>query len=636
MQHQEQAPVYTPYPTELPPAFPIGFRQTAPLVNVTELQAHLRLLGAISRLKFDVQSQRSGIAARGTKDMAWVVFVNRAVFRFFTWVSASWQRSRPGFDETMIPPLDVLMVWHTYLLNPRTYFEDSQRMESVYATNLCTLAEMPLTLVASLIQGQTLDPLSPSAERQHFFERTTGLPWYMPLTTDYSECLAVFCPLCQVINSRVRWVTDDETGYAQAKFKHRCESCCKEFTKGAMGMRRFVDEVSLQRSGTKVFFSETLLEPPTGKVNEKAAQTFVEKVFKALHKDYKILKPFKGENPAEEATKLGDALAWDFEILCDRLHEGVRPTTVPDRKNRNPRLQRFAVAYSNPGMASIDLVGAVLRQGSFISKMDELGWTRPGRFDLIAESAPLVRSVARYHAFLDLMAAHNSTFFVPTLDIDLAWHTHQLKSVHYRTATTLFVGRFPNHDDNIEPSTLSTAYDITAKAWKARFGVAYSVCGCVPDGDSASRISRFASKIASGFKKRDNSPDPQMRFLLVNKRPDLVSTDEDEADSSHPSEHTANFGNPRDTTTATTRSERERKVAKCLASAHKGAARDPWRGLQAERTSTEGIINAFLARVEAEEWEMGARAARWADVEKDLDLEQDLDVRDVEDVEDVE
>ncbi|CCA77590.1 hypothetical protein PIIN_11567 [Serendipita indica DSM 11827] len=127
-----------------------------------------------------------------------------------------------------------------------------------------------------------------------------------------------------------------------------------------------------------------------------------------------------------------------------------------------------------------------------------------------------------------------------------------------------------------------------------------------------------------------------MRFLLVNKRPDLVSTDEDEADSSHPSEHTANFGNPRDTTTATTRSERERKVAKCLASAHKGAARDPWRGLQAERTSTEGIINAFLARVEAEEWEMGARAARWADVEKDLDLEQDLDVRDVEDVEDVE
>ncbi|CCA77660.1 hypothetical protein PIIN_11638 [Serendipita indica DSM 11827] len=134
MQYQEQTPVYTPYPTELPPAFPIGFHQTAPLVNVTELQAHLRLLGAISRLKFDVQSQRSGIAARGTKDMAWVVFVNRAVFRFFTWVGASWQRSRPGFDETMIPPLDVLMVWHTIREHTsRTVNAWSQSMQQIFA-----------------------------------------------------------------------------------------------------------------------------------------------------------------------------------------------------------------------------------------------------------------------------------------------------------------------------------------------------------------------------------------------------------------------------------------------------------------------------------------------------------------------
>ncbi|CCA76293.1 hypothetical protein PIIN_10288 [Serendipita indica DSM 11827] len=126
-----------------------------------------------------------------------------------------------------------------------------------------------------------------------------------------------------------------------------------------------------------------------------------------------------------------------------------------------------------------------------------------------------------------------------------------------------------------------------------------------------------------------------MPLPLVNKRPDLVSTEEDEAESSHPSEHTANFGNPRDTTAATTQFERERKVDKRLASAHKGAARDPWRGLQAERISTEGIINAFLARAEAEEWEMGARAAQWAHVEQNLDLQQDPHVEEV-DVEEAE
>lgn len=44
-----------------------------------------------------------------------------------------------------------------------------------------------------------------------------------------------------------------------------------------------------------------------------------------------------------------------------------------------------------------------------------MGWTRPGRFENPQDLAPLVRSVARYHAFLDLMSQNPSTFLVPTL-----------------------------------------------------------------------------------------------------------------------------------------------------------------------------------------------------------------------------
>lgn len=47
--------------------------------------------------------------------------------------------------------------------------------------------------------------------------------------------------------------------------------------------------------------------------------------------------------------------------------------------------------------------------------MHALGWTRPGRFD--EDEVLLQRSVARYHAFLDLISRTPSTFFVPTLDI---------------------------------------------------------------------------------------------------------------------------------------------------------------------------------------------------------------------------
>ena len=72
-----------------------------------------------------------------------------------------------------------------------------------------------------------------------------------------------------------------------------------------------------------------------------------------------------------------------------------------------------------------DVSPQILRQGSFIDKMVNLGWTATGRFD--EDDSILRRSVARYHAFLDLASA-TPTLIVPTLDIDLAWHTHQLHS----------------------------------------------------------------------------------------------------------------------------------------------------------------------------------------------------------------
>jgi hypothetical protein len=112
---QEGPPVYSEYPTELPEHFPIGNQNVNPLINVTELQAHLRILGAIHKLKSVVQTQGAGVAATN-KDLAWIVFVNRAVYRFYAWTSGYWKQDVPALNEAIMPPLDVLMVWHTYLL----------------------------------------------------------------------------------------------------------------------------------------------------------------------------------------------------------------------------------------------------------------------------------------------------------------------------------------------------------------------------------------------------------------------------------------------------------------------------------------------------------------------------------------
>lgn len=60
-------------------------------------------------------------------------------------------------------------------------------------------------------------------------------------------------------------------------------------------------------------------------------------------------------------------------------------------------------------------MGAVLRQGTFIDKMAKLGWTAGDRFEEPNDPRPLVRCIARYHAFLYLMERSADMFFVPTL-----------------------------------------------------------------------------------------------------------------------------------------------------------------------------------------------------------------------------
>lgn len=121
------------------------------------------------------------------------------------------------------------------------------------------------------------------------------------------------------------------------------------------------------------------------------------------------------------------------------------------------------------------------------------------------------------------------------------------------------------------------------------FGVPYSVCGCVPDPDTASG---FFSRLASKFKSSRGQPVP-----LVNGRPDLISTEDEDANASHPSEHNVEFGDPHSGIALHASSTREAKAQRRLIRAMKARKvpkRDPWVQLQAERNSKhDGHKEAF-------------------------------------------
>lgn len=93
-----------------------------------------------------------------------------------------------------------------------------------------------------------------------------------------------------------------------------------------------------------------------------------------------------------------------------------------------------------------------MRQDKFISRIHDLGWTPSSSSDS-GSAAP--GAIQTYHGFLDIAATKGSLkMLVPTLLIDLAWHTHQLSGERYRVETTKWVGRFLDHEDKVEEGLL--------------------------------------------------------------------------------------------------------------------------------------------------------------------------------------
>ncbi|KAI8613385.1 hypothetical protein BC830DRAFT_1056414, partial [Chytriomyces sp. MP71] len=71
------------------------------------------------------------------------------------------------------------------------------------------------------------------------------------------------------------------------------------------------------------------------------------------------------------------------------------------------------------------------------------------------------------------MKKEPTKFLVPTLDVDLAWHTHQCYPVQYQNFGLRELKRVINHDDSVESETLTKSFDATAKAWKHHYNQQY-------------------------------------------------------------------------------------------------------------------------------------------------------------------
>ena len=91
--------------------------------------------------------------------------------------------------------------------------------------------------------------------------------------------------------------------------------------------------------------------------------------------------------------------------------------TSRPRRGEKIAIRRMMSRYwTNSSTFALDLVGAVIRQGSFIEKMHAIDWIHSP-----TASSTMTRLITKYERYFEILRQYSDKVAVPTLDVDLAW-----------------------------------------------------------------------------------------------------------------------------------------------------------------------------------------------------------------------
>ena len=167
-----------------------------------------------------------------------------------------------------------------------------------------------------------------------------------------------------------------------------------------------------------------------------------------------------------------------------KMTYGVDMPKLPPPEGRRAIRVMMTRYWDNASPFALDLVGAVMRQGTFVKKMHNIDWLHSP-----AMKATMHRLVLKYLRFWRLLK-DKKHMAVPTLDVDLGWHTHQLSPLAYYTYSIYSTSdgafrdnpavnaRFVDHDDKVAEAALNDAFTWTSKEYQRLFNEPYSECTC--------------------------------------------------------------------------------------------------------------------------------------------------------------
>lgn len=480
--------------------------------------------GKITEEVKDVSSDHEArqTALSQVREKRWALYVARAADRYESWWKSMFDgpplneedqemkasdsyRHFPSvggmepspWTKDKLPPLDVLMVWHSHMLNPRAYLEDCMRA----GLRQLWWRGMPWDLINEVIDDHFNYHLSDAAVANWIAK--TDRPWE---NTEDASHKTIDCPMCNTRLS-IPWTTcgvDEDaktpsslvgSGYGDGELDFACHGCNCIVTGKLLSVAKFCKD-SRDLLLQSIPMPGTILDPRTGKPDpweprypsgiKKSAQnplTLPNRLIKQVLRIriQELMRPPQYLSGSEVMPTMEDVRVMVEEALMNPkvMRDLTDHTAFLSKTNLTP-VSRFAVRkmmsryWDNFSSFALDLSSAVIRQGIFVDKMYRLDWLSSP-----VASQTMDRIYLKYTRFLSMMRTHSDKLCVPTLDVDLAWHTHQTMPASYYVACTGRGGtKFIDHDDKIREDKLSEAFEWTSKVYQENFNEVYSECTC--------------------------------------------------------------------------------------------------------------------------------------------------------------
>lgn len=469
----------------------LGFtRETKCSPNSIDVIAHLKLLRAIAAMKKKVLLSCPNIDSA----KVWKAFVSNAVRRFLVFVTAM-KKTIPvqgtnGTNELMLysastdknqefismmdellPPLDVIMVWHSFLsANTKDAYD------SLVRTRMLQFANYPLPLhnIVQFIDDRTFDYKVSKEFKKNYLDlikKFTNQPFALIYEISeikvYPMNVDIYCPNCNdKLAESVPFSNGESTGFVDANFHtsnmnffakiSECHCTCFEIiTHDELRKLQLFSDVKRTGLLHGLFrhFSQ-VVNPPDQ----------------------------RNRNPTTLSIELALKLESSWESFHFENLRGMIKSLVSQLGN--PESSKLLMGYLqfNPiGMTisgevelGFDLVQSVLKQERFITRMNNMNWLQSPHINQF-----LTESCSRYSKFFTLLTEPTlkDQTLIPTLDIELIWQTHKLALQGYISDNLNSLCHCLIEEGKHE-GKLDNSFKDTIDLYQQRFGESYNICYC--------------------------------------------------------------------------------------------------------------------------------------------------------------